>query len=185
MHETITPLDRAKASLRYTKAMSLINGAVESFIETGVAVIRGTDMSGIDYSDWKAKFKRYRTENTSIATPMFVRSFVRKVAQDLKRPIVFAVVDGWAGERVTVTIKKLKRNEVVAAPFLLALESDSRWRKVDPKTPLWGHQDKTNWYFHFDGPNGRKAFEAWFEQCKTDPAFRKAMKLTPTDNPEK
>lgn len=187
MYGTITPLDRAKASARYVKAMELINGAVESFIETGIAMVRNIDMSDIPDNDWPTKYARYRKLNTSVASPLLVRSFVRKIAKDLGRPIIFAELDGWWGNRVRVTIRKRKYNEIVVAPFLLALESTGQnyYRPVSNKVALWGTHDKTNRYFHFDGPKGRKAFEAWVEQCKTDPVFRKAMKLTPTHNPEK
>ena len=100
---------------------------------------------------------------------------MKKIAKEMGRPIITAEHGGWGGRRVFVTIKKLKRNEVIVAPFLLFKVELHRRSKVDGPIVLFN--DKTNHYLQFFGPKGIAAYHKWAEQCRADEAFRKAMKL--------
>ena len=169
MHGTITPLDHAKSTPTYRNNLKVINDAVESFVETGVARIQDLDYSHLDNCNWTEKSKFWRQNRRVVASHHQVRSFVKRIAKDMKRPIITAELDGWQGAKVVVKIRYLRRSDVVVAPFHLLSE--------DSTSPVRIRHDTKNWYVHFHGPKGRELFEKWFEQCRTDPAFRKAMKL--------
>jgi hypothetical protein len=171
MHGTLTPLDLAKSSATYRNNLSVINDAVESFVETGIARIQDLDYSHLGNSNWTEKSKFWRQNKRTIAGHQQVRSFVKKIARDLKRPIITAEMDGWQGQKVTVTIRYLKRNDVIMSPFHLLND--------DIHSPVRVRRDTKNWYVHFHGPAGRQLFEKWYEQYPTVPEYRHALKLPP------
>ena len=175
MHQTIAPSTVAEISPTYARAMSDINKAVLEYVETGIANIIDLDYSQFDQSDCSAKRAHWRKNRQTVSCPYHVRSFVKKIAKEMGRPIITAEHGGWGGSRVFVTIKKLKRNEVIVAPFLLFKVELHRRSKVDGPIVLFN--DKTNHYLQFFGPKGIAAYHKWAEQCRADEAFRKAMKL--------
>lgn len=181
----IEPLDLAKSSHTYAQAMAEINRAVEGFATTGIAEVHDPDLSHLDKNDWTARRHYWRKNRQTVSCSYHVKSFIKKIAKELGRPTIVAHHDGWCGPRVVVTIKQLKRNESIIAPFLLFDIGDNNHWNVDLDNPIMLAKDKTNYYVYFNGPKGIKAYKKWAEQCRTDEAFRKAMKLDIPHNPEK
>jgi hypothetical protein len=163
------PIDVIKASKRYVADMKVINEALESFAATGVAIIRDLDYGNVPDA-YEEKVAFYRRNKRSIAARQQVRSFVKRIAKELKRPIITAELDGWGGIKVILTINRHKRNDVVVAPFHLLAD--------DITSPVRMKSDGTNHYVWFHGPAGRALFEKWHREVRHDEAFRKAMCLT-------
>jgi hypothetical protein len=174
MHGTIGKVAAAQASATYVREMASVQKIIEDYVETGVAQLTETDMRAThdgdpnDYLLWR---KGYRENRVFISSPFNMRQFVRRVAKDLNRPIVIAYRSFWGAgtDNTRVTIKKLKRHIPLVAEFFLTEGSYHG--------PVYLHKDQTNWYLKFSGEQGRKLYEHWYEQCRTNPEYRKALKI--------
>lgn len=148
--------------------------ATEEFLRTGVAWSRS------------ASTVVFPSKDRSLIDDA-VRVLLREVAKAAKRPFIHATSE-WYGDRtdgleeclVTIlTIPRLaKLNTVTMGLFMASVENKqkyNRWRADDAVT---GWDNKTNHYFQFKGDVGHRIFDAFLEQCTSDPVFRIVLNNT-------
>lgn len=154
------------AAKRHADATRIITAATMQFLTTGVAQIPEQAPYDIWWIRWgqRSRFQWY--------------GYFRQLARDAKRP--FVSLDGYAR---TLTISKRKYLEPVLGPFLLAGREfnrarwwDTRW-PAEPVPPVTWRQNTVNWTFDFWGDPGEQLKQSWLEQCRTNPAFRRALRL--------
>jgi len=159
---------------------------VEQFVEGGVAVL----------PRWN---EREGEIVTRITTTHMVRSYLRVVARDLKRPFVCALsYRPWSRITVAGAYERTPVHEwlvhiphrvslaPIVAPLIMLTEANSNHEgryghAIDPAKSSWWKR-KTIDTFTIRGEMDIRFFEAWLEKCRTDPVYRKALKL---DLPER
>lgn len=94
------------------------------------------------------------------------------VARDLKRPFVYTWGD------CSLIVQRRKYTEPLIGAFLLtAVEKDSRYACYAPDAVTY-RRTSDRWYFHFNGIT-TKLLKHWLEECRTNPEYRRALRLTP------
>jgi hypothetical protein len=172
-------MDLRAASPTYDRVMGNFEAAAKQFSETGF--FEAFDPKPNGEKSWHQRWKAHERECPVSKTIM--RKVMRKVASELKRPIIIAETDYWheAGIRTRVKLRRTKNNAPVIAQFLLLNEPDGGRYSSGKKPGVYSGQDGTNWYVTFLGDKGQKIFRQWKEQVVADPACRKAMKLPPLE----
>lgn len=170
----------AEQSALYVHVSDTIREATEHFLITGIAFVREPVMSNLT---WWDRHREYCKQPGMIREGT-VRRFLRMLAKEQKRPFVYAHTGGWrdASELLLIIPKKAFLRPVIFSLLISSRETNRRSARL-PNIPLSHYSDTTNWYFLFRGETGRRLFDAWYEQCRTDPAFRKALKLTAVTTP--
>lgn len=170
----------AEQSALYVRVSDTIREATEHFLVTGIAFVREPVISG---PTWRDKYREYRKQ-LGMTRESIVRRFLRMLAKEQKRPFVYAHTGGWcdASELFLTILKKAFLRPVIFSLLIGSQEADLQTARTT-NLPLSHYTDMTNWYFFFRGETGRRLFDAWYEQCRTDPAFRKALKLPAVATP--
>ncbi len=170
----------AEQSALYVHVSDTIREATEHFLITGIAFVREPVMSG---QTWRDKYSEYRKQ-PGMTREVIVRRFLRMVAKEQKRPFVYAHTGGWrdASELFLMIPKKAFLHPIISSLLIGSRETSPQSARMTD-IPLSHYTDMTNWYFFFRGETGRRLFDAWYEQCRTDPVFRKALKLTAVTTP--
>lgn len=97
--------------------------------------------------------------------------YFRKLAKDLGRPFVFLP------SASALVVSRRKYTEPLIAQFLLIQqEGAGRWSHPDEKTPVMYRKTNDRWYYRFHETMA-PVIEAWLVECRTNPEFRKALKL--------
>lgn len=98
--------------------------------------------------------------------------YFAELARDLKRPFVY-VEPQWG----TLIIQRRKYTEPLIGMFMLtAAEEGPHCGRRTPNTVSY-RRTSDRWYFYFTGIT-TKLLEAWLDECRTNPEFRRALKLT-------
>ena len=171
----------AEQSALYVRVSDTIREATEHFLVTGIAFVREPVMSDLT---WRDKYREY-SKQPGMTREGLVRRFLRMVAKEQKRPFVYAHTGGWrdASELFLTIPKKAFLRPVIFSLLIGSRETNPRSARM-ADIPLSHYTDMTNCYFFFRGETGRRLFDAWYEQCRTDPAFRKALKLPAVATPQ-
>lgn len=162
----------------YTKVEGHIRTTTENYISLGVAVVED-EWSKRFYTakanniSWADALRAHRREYLSITSHTFVRSYLRVVAKELKRPFVVATNRGTS---IMLELPKRKRLEPCYAGFLLAPCANDMGRDSLMAAPIYYRPRKTILYVFFQGDAGRVMFNTFLERCRTDPEYRKALR---------
>lgn len=160
---------------RFVKEVNYVSQVLQHYLDTGVCVIE----------------RDYTSRERDLSPKPSLRAFVRAVAKDLKRPFLvaqtttyFAWTTGGRDKKSTpvqtptaLTIPKTIGLSSVYSGLLLASPEPSNDRWAQNGLPLWRHDTKTTVTFFFQG-EGLQAFHNFIEQCRTNPVFRIALKIT-------
>lgn len=170
----------AEQSALYVHVSDTIREATEHFLVTGIAFVREPVMSDLT---WQDKCREYHKQ-PGMTREGLVRRFLRMVAKEQKRPFVYAHTGGWRdASKLSLTIpRRAFLHPIIFSLLIGSRETSPRSARMN-NIPLSHYSDKSNWYFFFSGEAGRRLFDAWYEQCRTDPAFRKALKLPAVATP--
>lgn len=111
------------------------------------------------------------------------KCYARSIARTTKRPFVWAEGGDyreydWTTRKrkdevkfyVGLTMKQRKYFDPIIAPIRL-LDGNSY------DCPLTVRQDHTNYYVSFRGNIGKSLWQDFIHQCRTNPAYRKALKI--------
>jgi hypothetical protein len=160
----------------YDKVATYIKEATEHFLNTGVAYLK---------ADWTDK------SIPSLIQGPQMRSYLRMVAKEHKRPFVLARTSSWyawemlngkyqrnhgkIAKRVELTVPKRTRFDVLVASLLLVAEKTELygWDALQ-HMPLTMKENNTNWQFVFRG-EGIAQFEHFLNKCHTNPVFKVAL----------
>jgi hypothetical protein len=185
-------MDLRAASPTYDRVMKQFEAATEQLIASGIVefcdpkVLWPTE--SVPYGN--AAWDKARSEHRKQLPPLgdvFVRKLVKKVAKDLKRPLVtaetqyFSDRDGYT----FVTIKRAAVRAPLVAQFLVLLDGNHttpRRYAGAGAPPIQFGQDKINWYIAFKGRKGQRAFADWKQHCLTHPDCRRALDLPPLES---
>lgn len=163
---------KAFESKLFTDTMAEVTRDVEEFLTNGVC---------LQHQDWS------RREDATYWPHFNRRRFMRAIAKENKRPFITAIRTFYphyvAGQGVDrsdlrfmgrIVIPKRKYlAPVVSALLLVAEKGVRRW---DREIPVSVNGTSVA-AFRFYGDEGREHFENWLLQCRTNPEFRKAMRL--------
>jgi hypothetical protein len=133
------------------------------YLRTGVAVFTSSDLEDFET---RAEFK--------------LRGFFRSVATELGRPYVSADV---GHSRIELRIPKGEKcNNLAAGLMLVAKDIPGpfkdqayhwrRWHADNDHHTVTRVDGNGSWLFFFNGEEGRKLFNQFLEQCRTDPVFK-------------
>jgi hypothetical protein len=157
-----------------------INELTDTFLETGF----------FTWSEDRTKEGWYNKRMPLVGHETSVRKYVRKVAAELKRPFVIVDVStrsnytpgiGWVPDPnfyASVSIPSVKYTAPLRSALLLVSQPVGRaFRRDKPPVPVGIRHECRRQIFYFYGPQGQHVFDEFMERCKTDKAFRKALKL--------
>lgn len=159
-------------SKTFTDTMAEVTLNVEEFLTNGVYV---------QYQNWG------RREDDTYWPHFNRRRFMRAIAKENKRPFITAIRTFYpnyvAGQGVDrsdmrfmgrIVIPRRKYLAPVVSSLLLAAEKGISRHNRDVPVSVQGTSVAT---FAFHGDEGREHFENWLVQCRTNPEFRKALRL--------
>lgn len=161
--------------------LATLENIVQNYVANGVAIL----------PRWYEKDVPFETR---FGSSHIIRSYLRTVAKDLRRPFVCALsYKGWsrptatgAYERCTdyewiVHIPKRPRLAPIVAPLIMLTDANSSdngryGAPLDPaKSSRW--KRKTLDSFTIRGETDSSFLEAWLVKCRTIPEWRAALKL--------
>jgi hypothetical protein len=155
---------RAHALYLDDKYKTLI-GATKFYESTSVALVTQEIASAINRAGLKAK-AYYKALAAEMKRHLLYAETSTANTYDRGRYLTHAVV--------SLTISKKRRLENIVAGLLLlatkcASEHDARM-SLSPVSTV--DQSSAFWSFFFVGEEGRKIFDGFVEQCRTDPVFK-------------
>lgn len=168
-------MDLRAASPTYDRVMSNFETAANQFYETGFFEASAPPIRPNE--SWSKRWREHDKQFPISKT--FIRKVVRRIAKDLKRPVIIAETEFYSGEHIRVQLRKSKNTAPLFAQFML-LEEKPAYSDRKATTISW-RQDGSNWYVEFRGTKGRRVFEDWKRNCRFDPTCRKALKLPPLE----
>lgn len=166
----------------FTKVQQIIHDATQDYLTLGVALlVDGWDkhMNAAPRADdgrydWCAARITYRKEYLAVTSPTFVRAYLRAISKEIKRPFVYATIKT---KSVCLVLPKQKRLEPLYVNFLLAPSAVGLGRSSVEKLPICYYPYKTKLDVTFQGDAGKVMFNTFLERCRTDPEYRKALRI--------
>jgi hypothetical protein len=170
----------------YHATIAQLNGAVEFFLKTGFLMLEDPE---IDKAvSWPQRHREWVKNAPPLPQPQ-MRKLIRKIAKELKRPLVFAHKAYYPNHDgvITVQLKRIKRHAPLMSPFFLLNSYEGKSWEFDKLTPgnIFAFRWKAapaNWELVFIGTEGREKFNEWMEFIQNSPECRKALKLPEANN---
>jgi hypothetical protein len=161
------------ASPTYAQVVGNLDRAVQSLLTTGFVEL-AVPAEEFSREKWHAFWRK--VENEWPIGRVFVRKVIKRIARELKRPIVVVETAPWSPGVHEVTMRQRKALAPLVAAFMLLPENGEirRGQPVRQGTGIRYRQDTVNWYVTFDS---REAYVEWRDYVLNDPACRKALKL--------
>ena len=159
-----------EASLTYDKVIGNFERAVKELTETGIVELSMPKRP----AEYNTKYRAYwkLVDGQWPIGVVFVRKTIRRIARELKRPVVIAEYKPWT-KGFIVTMKQRKTLAPLVANFLLLESSDTRaW--IEGPGGIAFRRDKTNWYVRFETS---EHFKEWKTFVLGSETCRKALKL--------
>jgi hypothetical protein len=168
------------ASPTYHQTIKQLDDAVFHFLTTGVVEL--ADPYVDQKADYTTRRKQWRDNAPSLPKQQ-LRKLVRKIAKELKRPIII-VETSWYPDpagTIVVKLKKLKRHAPLMTTFFLLEQFDGGYYQMDTRkegeSAFRWMACATEWRLVFIGKEGRAQFEEWMEFIQKTPECRKALKI--------
>lgn len=159
----------------YVAAQQQLENVFRTWDETGIFVeglILQELRKGRDDTSWR---QIYKEMYAVVPLPeVSLRRMIRAEARLAKRDVVLARHHYWDNS-TSLTIRRLKRLAPISTHLSLVAVEQLRWR--NPKPPVSVVVDNRNFYFFFNSGDGQHVFDHFLEQCRTNPDFRKALRI--------
>lgn len=135
----------------------------------------------------------YLASDISAHLNMTPQTFFREVAAGTNRPFVYAFENGqylygnipqvgWSSKSVNYVELALPRKRttenLVAGLMLISANIENMSDLLSVTQPVAKEETARTWTFYFIDKPGRKVFDDWLEQCRTNPVFRLILKGT-------
>jgi hypothetical protein len=164
------------ASRTYAQVVGNLDQAVQSLLTTGFVEL--VVPAGEYGTEEKRRAFWRQVENEWPIGRVFVRKVIKRIARELKRPIVVVEHAPWMARKYEVTMRQRKHLAPLVAAFMLLPETEVVHRggkaTIRQGSGVRYRQDTVNWYVTFDS---REAYVGWRDYVLNDPACRKALKL--------